>query len=159
MFSFFLVPFKILQKMWTGGQVVKILRKQFQHYWFNHLKVWTVDKKMAFYFMFSFCPSTFRQNLFESVDMRTKKCLSISYFLSVMQPSQFWQKSVDSVDRMKILKKVSISFILLLENVDLWKSSCLSILFLLNILYPSEFWQKSVDRWSSNENFWKKNQF
>ena len=95
MFSFFLVPFKILQKMWTGGQVVKILRKQFQHYWFNHLKVWTVDKKLAFYFMFSFCPSTFRQNLFESVDMRTKRCLSISYFLSVMQPSQFWQKSVD----------------------------------------------------------------
>ena len=37
---------------------------------------------------------------------------------------------------MKILKKVSISFILLLENVDLWKSSCLSILFLLPVNIP-----------------------
>ena len=56
-FSFFLLPFKILQNMWTGGQKGKILRKQFQAHLFRHLKVWTLGKKLPFYFTFSLCPS------------------------------------------------------------------------------------------------------
>ena len=96
--------------------------------------------------------------LFASVDMWTRRSLSISCFLSVIYPSQFWQKSVDRwTSNENSEKKVSISFILLLESVHLWTSSCLSIsFFLLSTLYPSKFWQKSVDRWTSNENFWKK---
>ena len=57
MFPFFLLPFKILQNMWTGGQKGKILRKQFQAHLFCHVKVWTLGKKLPFYFMFSLCLS------------------------------------------------------------------------------------------------------
>ena len=53
-FLSFLYPSKFYKKMWTGGQVGKILRKQFQPHLFHHLKVWTVGKKLYFYFMFSF---------------------------------------------------------------------------------------------------------
>ena len=57
-FSFFLLPFnKILQNMWTGGQNGKILRKQFQAHLFCRVKVWTLGKKLPFYFMFSLCLS------------------------------------------------------------------------------------------------------
>ena len=57
MLSFFLLPFKILKNMWTGGQVGKILRKQLQARLFRYLKVLTLGKKLSFYFTFSFCPS------------------------------------------------------------------------------------------------------
>jgi hypothetical protein len=126
LFSFFLVPFKILQKMWTGGQVRKILRKQFQPHLFHHLKVWTVGKRLSFYFMFSFSPSKFWQKvwtggqemkilnkidstscifLFESVDMWTRRCLSISCFLSVCTLHNFDEKVWTGGPVMKILKK------------------------------------------------------
>ena len=68
-FSFCYFPFTILtQKVWTGGQVMEILKQ---------------------------IVSTSGIFLFESVDMPTRRCLSISYFLSSMHPSQFCQKSVD----------------------------------------------------------------
>ena len=63
-----LYPSKIWQKMWMGGQEMKISEK-------------IVLTSCIF--------------LFASVDMLTKRCLSISYFLSVMYSSQFWQKIVD----------------------------------------------------------------
>ena len=55
-------PSKNWQKVWTGGQVMKIMKK----------------------ILLTSCIF-----LFASVDMWTKRCLSISYFLSVMYSSQF----------------------------------------------------------------------
>ena len=81
--------------------------------------------------------------LFASVDMWTKRCLSILCFLSVMYSSQFWQKSVDRwTNNENYEKKISISFILFLESANLWTSSCHSILFLLSTIqnFDQKMW-------------------
>jgi hypothetical protein len=78
--SFYLIPFKILTK--TCGQVDKQWKilKKIQPYMFYCLNVWT------------------------------RMCLSISCFLSVMCPSQCWQKVWTGGQVMKILKKRSNMF-------------------------------------------------
>ena len=60
-------------------------------------KIWQkkcgqVDKKWKFLKKIVLTSCIF---LFASVDMWTKRCLSVTCFLSVMYSSQFWQKSVD----------------------------------------------------------------
>ena len=64
MFSFFLVPFHFLQKVWTGGQGLKIEN----------------EKKSIPYIL-----------LLESVDMWTRSCLSISFFLSFLYLLKYLQ--------------------------------------------------------------------
>ena len=127
-FKFFLLPFnKILQNMWTGGQNGKILRKQFQAHLFCRVKVWTLGKKLPFYFMFSLCLS------------------------------KNWQKVWTGGQVMKIMKKIFLtSCIFLFASVDMWTKRCFSISYFLSVMYSSQFWQKSVDRWTNNENYEKK---
>ena len=113
------------KKVWTGGQVMKILKK-------------VVSASFIF--------------LFESVDMSTRRCLSTSCFSLCYVPFTSLTKSVDRwTSNENSEKKILISFILLLESVHMWTRYCLSISFFLSTLYPSKFWQKSVDRWTSNE--------
>ena len=95
--------------------------------------------------------------LFASVDMWTKRCLSILCFLFVMYSSQFWQKSVDRwTNNENYEKKNSISFILFLESANLWTSSCHSILFLLSTIqnFDQKMWT-GEKKWK----FLKKNSF
>ena len=87
--SFYPIPFKFLTK--TCGKVDKQW-KNIQPYMFYCLIVWTGGPVMK---IMKKIVSTSCIFLFASVDMWTKRCLSISCFLSVMYSSQFWQKSVD----------------------------------------------------------------
>ena len=115
MFSFFLVPFKFLEKSvdrWTSFELSE--KKINFMYIFHFSKVWNVDKKLSFHFMFSFFlvlfhifskivdrwtsseysekKSTPCMSLLQSVDMWTIRCLSISCFLSFLYPLRYLQK-------------------------------------------------------------------
>ena len=125
-----LYPSKFWQKVWTGGQEIKISEKKFQPNMFPSLK---------------------------SVDMWTRCCLSISFFLSFFLSCTLYfllQKVWTGGQVLKILKKVSIPLISFLKSVDMWTKSCLSNSFFLSFFFlvPFIFLQKCVDRWTSNEN-------
>ena len=128
--SFYLIPFKILTK--TCGQVDKQWKflKKIQPYMFYCLNVWT------------------------------RMCLSISCFLSVMSPSQCWQKVWTGGQVMKILKKRSNMFYFYFLKVWTFVQEAVFLfhIFFLSFLYPSFFLQKSVDRWTSKKNSEKKHQ-
>ena len=83
--SFFLVPFNFfLQKVWTCGRALNILKKN----------------------------STPRMSLLESVDMWTRSCLSISCFLSLLYAAKYFQKVWTGGQVLKVLKKPNFNLIL-----------------------------------------------
>ena len=126
--SFFYPSTKFYKTCGQVDKMEKILRKQFQAHLFCHVKVWTLGKKLPFYFMFSLCLS------------------------------KNWQKVWTGGQVMKIMKKIFLtSCIFLFASVDMWTKRCFSISYFLSVMYSSQFWQKSVDRWTNNENYEKKN--
>ena len=122
-FSFFLVSFKILQNMWTGG----------------------------FYFMFSFCPSKFWQKSVDQwTSNNNSEKIASCIFMYILKCGTCGQKvpfyfmfSFCYVPFTILTQKVW-------TGGQVMKIILIS-LFLFT-LYPSNFWQKHVDRWTSNEN-------
>ena len=128
--------------MWTGGQGLKIENeKKINPIYFIIRKCRHVDKKLSFYFIFSFLLVPFKISV-KSVDRWTRSCLSISCFLSFLYPFIFCKKcgQVGKVWKLR-MKKKSIPYILLLESVDMWTRSCLSISFFLSFLYLLKYLQ------------------
>ena len=81
--------------------------------------------------------------LFASVDMWTKRCLSILCFLSGMYSSQFWQKSVDRWTSKENSEKnsYSVMYILIWQIWTCGKKESFDFCF-LSVIYLSQFWQK-----------------
>ena len=180
MFSFFLVPFIFLQKEWTGGQVLKLLKILIATVCislFRSVDMWTKSChsiSLLFLYLVPFC---FLQkvwtggqamkilkflmapvciSLFKSVDMWTKSCLPILfYFLYLVSLFSFWQRVWTGGQALKLLKIFTATIcISLFKSVDLWTRICLCISFLFSTLYPLVFGKKcgQVD---SLWKFWK----
>ena len=139
MCSFFCVPSKYFQKVWTGGQTLKIIikKKIFNLMYINIIKcglvdLWTccglVDKKLSSYFMFS--------------------------FFGV--PSKIFSKSVDrwTCSEKSEIKIILMYFIILNCGRVNMK---LSFYFMFSFFHvPSKMFSKSVDRWTNSESSEKK---
>ena len=71
MFSFFLVPFIFWQKVWTGGQALKILKILMTTFFLVPFKIFA-----------------------KSVDRWTRSCFYISFFLPFLYPTKCFTKDV-----------------------------------------------------------------
>ena len=122
-------PSQAWQKVWTGGQVMKILKKRFQSHLFYCLNVWTCEQVSVFLFHVFF--------LFRILHNFDKKCGQVD------KQWKFWKKSFNLLYFVAwkcghLDKKLTFYFI----------SSFFLALF--------NFSAKSADRWTSNENSEKK---
>ena len=121
----FLYPPKHFQKVWTGGQVLKVLKKN-NLICFIIRKCRHVDKKLSFYFMFSF----------------------------FLVPSKLFSKSVDRWTSSESSEKNN--FHLMYFIIIKWGlvEKKLSLYFIFSLFcVPSKIFSKSMDRWTSSENF------
>ena len=108
-FSFCSVPCTILtQKVWTGGQVMKILSISLflstlypSKFW---QKRWTGGQALKFFW------KIIQPCMFYCSNVWTIMCLSISCFLYAMYPSQCWKKVWTGGQVIKVLKKCSNLF-------------------------------------------------
>ena len=114
-FLSFLYLLNFLQKVWTGGQAMIILK----------------------ILMATICIS-----LFKSVDMWTKSCLSISCFLSFLYLLNFLQKVWTGGQALKKNSTQCISLLESIKSVDMWTRSSLSISYFLSFLYPLKYLKK-----------------
>ena len=81
----------VLQKLWTGGQALRILR---------------------------ILMTTVHISLFKSVDMWIRSCLCVSCFLSLLYPLNFWEKAWTGGQVLNFLKKKSTSCISFFKSVE-----------------------------------------
>ena len=120
----FVYPSKYFQKVWTGGQTLKIIIKKnnLNLMYFNIIKCGLVDKNLSFYFMFSF----FRV------------------------PSKIFSKVWTGGHAQKSLKKIILMYFIILNC--LLVNMKLSFYFIFPFFpVPSKMFSKSVDRWTSSE--------
>ena len=114
----------VLQKLWTGGQALRILRSLM---------------------------TTVHISLFKSVDMWIRSCLCVSCFLSLLYPLNFWEKAWTGGQVLNFLKKKINFMYFIFQKCGIWTRSCLSISCFLSFLYSFIFFQKLWTGWTSSE--------